>query len=108
MLRQLVGDADVIGLLANPNTPQGQEQLIEVQEAAKSLGQKLVALNGASDGEIEAAFANLATQAVKALLVAADPTYDPRRNWLIALSARHAITTLIQFRVFPFVGCLVC
>jgi len=108
MLRQLVPDADVIGLLANQNSPQGQEQLNDVPEAAKSLGQRLVVLNGGNDQEIDAAFASLAEQRVKALLVAADPSYDPRRNRLIALSAQYAIPTMYHFRDFPLAGGLAC
>jgi putative tryptophan/tyrosine transport system substrate-binding protein len=91
ILRQLVPDADVIGLLANQNSPQGQEQLKDVPEAARSLGQRLVVLNGGNDQEIEAAFTSLAQQQVRALLVAADPSYDPRRNRLIALLQRVPI-----------------
>ena len=108
MLRQLVPDANVIGLLANQNSPQGREQLQEVPEAAKSLRQKLVVLTGGNDQEIDAAFASLSGQGVKALLVAADPTYDPRRNRLIALSAQYAIPTLYHFRGFPLAGGLAC
>ena len=108
MLRQLVPDADVIGLLANQNTPQGQEQLNDVPDAAKSLGQRVIILNGGSDQEIDAAFASLAKQGVKALLVAADPSYDPRRNRLIALSAQYAIPTMYHFRDFHLAGGLAC
>jgi putative ABC transport system substrate-binding protein len=108
MLRQLVPNADVIGLLANQNSPQGQEQLKDVPEAAKSLGQRLVVLNGGNDQEIDAAFASLAGQRVNALMVAADPSYDPRRNRLIALSARYAIPTMYHFRDFPLAGGLAC
>jgi putative ABC transport system substrate-binding protein len=108
MLRQLVPDAEVIGLLANQNSPQGQEQLNDVPAAAKSLGQWLVVLNGGNDQEIDAAFAGLAEQRVKALLVAADPSYDPRRDRLIALSAQYAIPTMYHFRDFPLAGGLAC
>jgi putative tryptophan/tyrosine transport system substrate-binding protein len=108
MLRQLVPDADVIGLLANQNSPQGQEQMQDVADAAKSLGQQLTILNGSNDQEIDAAFASLAERRVKALLVAADPSYDPRRNRLIALSAQYAIPTLYHFRDFPLAGGLAC
>src|SRR5262249_38902896 len=59
MLRQLVPNADVIGLLANQNSPQGQEQLNDAPDAAKSLGQRVLILNGGSDQEIDAAFAGL-------------------------------------------------
>jgi putative tryptophan/tyrosine transport system substrate-binding protein len=108
MLRQLVPDAEVIGLLANQNSPQGQEQMQDVADAAKSLGQQLTILNGSNDQEIDAAFASLAERRVKALLVAADPSYDPRRNRLIALSAQYAIPTLYHFRDFPLAGGLAC
>jgi putative ABC transport system substrate-binding protein len=108
MLRQLVPDAEVIGLLANQNSPQGQEQLQDVAAAAKLLGQRLIILNGSNDQEIDAAFAALAEQHVNALLVAGDPYYDPRRNRLIALSARNAIPSLYHFRDFPLAGGLAC
>jgi putative ABC transport system substrate-binding protein len=108
MLRQLVPDANVIGLLANQNSPQGQEQVQDVADAAKSLGQQLIILNGSNDQEIDAAFASLAERRVKALLVAADPSYDPRRNRLISLSAQYAIPTLYHFRDFPLAGGLAC
>jgi putative ABC transport system substrate-binding protein len=108
MLRHLVPNAEVIGLLANQNSPQGQEQLNDVPAAAKSLGQQLVVLNGGNDQEIDTAFASLAKQRVKALLVAADPSYDPRRNRLIALSAQYAIPTMYHFRDFPLAGGLAC
>ena len=48
MLRQLVPDADVIGLLANQNSPQGQEQMQDVADAAKSLGQQSQAVGHAA------------------------------------------------------------
>jgi len=108
MLRQLVPDAEVIGLLANQDSPQGQEQLQDVPEAAKSLGQQLVILNGSNDQEIDAAFASLTERRVKALLIAADPSYDPRRKRLIVLSAQYAIPTMYHFRDFPLAGGLAC
>jgi ABC-type uncharacterized transport system substrate-binding protein len=108
LLRQLVPGADVIGLLANQNSLQGQVQLRDVPEAARSLGQRLIVLNGGNDQEIEAAFASSAQQQVKALLVAADPSYDPRRNRLIALSAQYKMPTMYHFRDFPLAGGLAC
>jgi putative ABC transport system substrate-binding protein len=70
LLRELVPGADVIALLVNPNTSQGQTQTRDVQEAARTLGQHLVVLNGGSDESIDAGFATLAQQRVRALLVA--------------------------------------
>ena len=40
----------------------------------------------------------------KALLVAADPFFNSRREHLIALSARYIIPAIYEFREFPLAG----
>jgi putative ABC transport system substrate-binding protein len=104
LLHDVVPKAETIGMLVNQNSPQGKEQMADVRAAADKLGQRLVLLNGGSDAEIEMSFASLAPQQVGALLVAADPFFDPRRNRLIALSALHRMPTLYHFRDFPLAG----
>jgi putative tryptophan/tyrosine transport system substrate-binding protein len=104
LLRDLVPGAEVIALLVNQNSSQGQGQIKDVQEAARGLGQRLVVLNGGSDEEIDAAFAGLAQQQVGALLLGSDPFFDPRRGRLIALVARHAVPALYHFRDYPLEG----
>ena len=101
MLRQLVPDAEVIGLLANQNSPHGQEQLNDVPAAAKSLGQGLVVLNGSNDQEIDAAFASLAKQRVKALLVAADPSIGACQH---ARAGCHLLRELPEFSLMTLAG----
>jgi len=75
-----------------------------VQEAARGLGQRLVILNGGTDAEIDAAFASLPQNRVGALVVGADPFFDPRRDRLIALTARHAVPAIYQFRDYALAG----
>ena len=104
LLRQLVPQAEVIGLLVNQNTTQGQGQARDVQEAAQKLGLQLVVLNGGSDEDIDAAFASLARLKVGALLVGADPSFDPKRNRLIAMVAQHAVPAIYQFRDYALAG----
>jgi putative tryptophan/tyrosine transport system substrate-binding protein len=104
LLRDLAPQADVIGLLVNQNTSQGQSQTRDVRDAAQELGVKLVVLNGGSDEEIDASFASLASQRIGALLVGADPSFDPRRNRLIALVAQHKIPAIYQFRDYAVAG----
>ena len=67
LLRDLAPQADVIGLLVNQNTSQGQSQTRDVRDAARELGVKLVVLNGGSDEEIDASFGSLASQRIGAL-----------------------------------------
>ena len=104
LLRELVPKDEVIGLLVNQNSSQGQGQTKDVQEAARALGQRLVILNGGSDEDIDAAFFGLAQQQVGALLVGSDPFFDPRRDRLIALVARHAVPAIFQFRDYALAG----
>ena len=104
VLRQLVPQAEVIGLLVNQNSTQGQGQARDVQEAAQKLGLQLVVLSGGSDEDIDAAFASLARLNVGALLVGADPSFDPKRNRLIAMVAQHAVPAIYQFRDYALAG----
>jgi putative tryptophan/tyrosine transport system substrate-binding protein len=104
LLRDLVPKAEVVGLLVNQNTSQGQGQIRDVQQAAHDLGQRLVILNGGSDKDIDAAFASLARQEVAALLVGADPFFDPRRDRLIELVAQHRVPAIYQFRDYALAG----
>jgi putative ABC transport system substrate-binding protein len=104
LLRDLVPKAEVFALLVNQNSSQGQQQITDVQEAARGLGLRLVVLNGGSDEDIEAAFAGLGQQKVGALLVGADPFFDPRRDRLVALAAWHRVPAIYQFRDYALAG----
>ena len=104
VLRQLVPQAELIGLLVNQNSTQGQGQARDVQEAAQKLGLQLVVLSGGSDEDIHAAFATLARLKVGALLVGADPSFDPKRNRVIAMVAQHAVPAIYQFRDYALAG----
>src|SRR5207302_3695537 len=104
LLRDLVPKAEMVGLLVNQHTSQGQGQIRDVQQAARDLGLRLLVLNGGSDEDIEAAFASLARQAVAALLVGADPFFDTRRDRLIALVAQHRLPAIYQFRDYALAG----
>ena len=107
ILRDLVPSAKVIALLVNQSSSQGQGQKQDIEKAAREVGQRLVILDGSSDQEIDASYANLAKQNVGALIVGADPFFDPRRDRMIALSARYAVPTIYQFREFVLAGGLV-
>jgi len=104
LLHDLVPKAEVVGLLVNQNTSQGQGQIRDVQRAARDLGLGLIVLNGGSDGDLEAASASLAQQRVAALMVGADPFFDTRRVRLIALVAQHQLPAIYQFRDYALAG----
>ena len=104
LVRELVPSAAVITVLANPNSPESESQLSDVQLAARSLGQQIHLVNAASDGDFDTAFATLPQQRSGALLVTTDPFFYSRHRRIVALAIRHAIPTIYDRREFATAG----
>jgi putative ABC transport system substrate-binding protein len=104
LLHELVPKADSIGLLVNPTSPVAEPQTRDAQAAAGVLGLKLIVLNAVTENDFDQVFATLLQQRSAALFVSADPFLSSRREHLVALSARHAIPTLYEYREFVEAG----
>jgi putative ABC transport system substrate-binding protein len=106
LLRELIPNAKVIAVLANPSDPdpEAATDLKEVEIAARAVGQQLSVLNASSEHDFEPAFATISQQGAGALLVMADPFFNSRRAQLIALAARHAIPAIYEWREFAAAG----
>ncbi len=98
LLTELVPQARVIALLANPNNPGAEPAIRNMQEAASAKGVQLAVLKAGSESEIDAAFASLVQLQAGALVVGGDPFFGSRREQLVALAARHAIPAIYAFR----------
>jgi putative tryptophan/tyrosine transport system substrate-binding protein len=94
LLHELVPRARVVALLVNPNNAEAARQPAELQEAARSIGLRLVILNATAAGDIDTAFATMVQDGVGALVVAGDSFLLNRREQIIALAARHAVPTI--------------
>jgi putative ABC transport system substrate-binding protein len=105
LLHELVPAATTIGVLVNPNNLLFEAQTRASQMAARNLGVHLLVLNASSQSEIETAFTTLAEERAGALLVSGEPLFfGLARDQLIALTARHAVPTVYQYRLFPAIG----
>jgi putative ABC transport system substrate-binding protein len=104
LLRELIPTATLIAVLLNPNSPPAATQLKNVQEAARALDQQIHILDAGNEAELEAAFATVRQIGAGALLVAADPFFNSRRTYIIALAARHAIPAIYEQREFVVAG----
>jgi putative tryptophan/tyrosine transport system substrate-binding protein len=107
LLSELVPQARVIALLVNPNNPQAEGVMRDVQEAARAKGVQLDILKVGTESEIDAAFATLAQRHAGALVVQADPFFGSRREQLVALAARYAVPAIYEFREFVATGGLI-
>jgi len=104
LLRELVPQAVTIGVLLNPNFPQFESQLRDVQEAGRAIGVQIFVLRASDDHEVEGVFETVAQQRIPALAVSADPFFDTRRDKLVALAARRAVPAMYHFREFAAAG----
>jgi putative ABC transport system substrate-binding protein len=99
LLRELLPQLQVVGQLVDPGVQSYASQRRDAQQAARALGLKLSVLAAASEREIDAAFAALAQQRPRALLVGASPYFAwSRREQIIAAAARHAIPAIYPLR----------
>ena len=106
-LHELVPQATDIAVMLNPTLPDSENQLREVQEAARTIGLRVAILHASDIDKIEAAFKSLDQIRPGALLVATDPFYINRREQIVGLAARHAIPTMYDGREFTEVGGLI-
>ena len=86
LLRELVPNADPIGVLVNPSFPASADVVKDAQEAASQLGVQLVLLNAPTESEFEPAFVTFVRERTRALMVGADPFFNSRRDQLVALA----------------------
>ena len=107
LLSELVPQAKVIALLVNPNNPDTEPMIRDVQEAARTKGVQLPILNAGSESEIDAAFASLVQLQAGGLVVGTDPFFASRHEQLLALAARHAVPATYDFREFAAAGGLI-
>jgi len=104
LLHELMPAANPVGILVNPNFADAQTQLRDVEDAAQSLGLKLVVQKAGTEFEFETAFADLARQKAGAILVIADPFFTSQRVEIAALAARYAMPAVFELREYAAAG----
>jgi len=104
LLRELVPGVALVGVLLNPKFAPGALQAQQIEDAARTVGQKLVMATASSDEELSAAFALLARERINALLVAADPYFDTRAQRIIAFAAQNRLPAIYHFREYAAAG----
>jgi putative ABC transport system substrate-binding protein len=103
LLRELVPAATTIGFLVNPNNPNTEARTREMQETVRAVGRQLHVVTASTEGELEPALATV-QQRAGALVIAADPFFEDRRDQLVALAARYALPTSYPFREDAMAG----
>jgi putative tryptophan/tyrosine transport system substrate-binding protein len=105
LLHELFPTATSFALLVNPANPALAEPVSEhVQAAARMLGVKLHVLLVSSEPELDAALGTAARLQVAGLMIAPDAFFNSRIEQLAALTSRHALPAVYQWREFTVAG----
>jgi putative ABC transport system substrate-binding protein len=105
LLREMLPNAAVFGVLADPATPSTPSTIADLQAAARTLSLQLIVVNARTDSDLEMAFIGLSQQHVAAVLVPSASTFFNRHTErLAALAARHALPAMFAFRAFALAG----
>jgi putative ABC transport system substrate-binding protein len=104
LLHEAIPTATLIAALANPTYPATETQSRDLQAAARTLGVQVHVLNASTEGDFDRVFATLAQLRVGGLVIGADTFFLSRSEQLAALSVRHAIPAIFQYREFAAAG----
>jgi putative ABC transport system substrate-binding protein len=105
LLHELLPTAKVMALLVNPaDRALAQAQTRETLSAARNRGIELHVLNVRSEGDFDAVFADIKRLRVGGLVIGAGSVFLGGINKLAALTVRHAVPAIYQYRDFPTAG----
>ena len=104
LLHELMPKAANVAVLVNPNFQPSIHQLTDLHEAARAIKLTVHELRASTDHEIEVAFTAVAQHRIDALVVAAEPFFNARRDKFAVLAQKHAVPTIYQLREYVLAG----
>ncbi len=104
ILHAVVPNASIIGALINPNNANAEVQSAMVQDAGRTMGQKVLILHASSERDFEAVLATMVQSRIDALIVGSDPFFNSQRDKLIDLTARYRIPAIYEWHEFVQAG----
>jgi putative ABC transport system substrate-binding protein len=105
LLHELLPSATIMALLVNPAVPALAEAAARLsQTAARAAGLQLHVLNANSERDFDTVFETLIQLHVSALAIAPDNLFTAHCEQIAALTIRHALPAVYEFRQFVAAG----
>jgi len=104
LLREVIPTISKVGLMINPANPNAASIQQASQRAANALGLQLHIIRVAGEKDLEPAFETAAQLRVQAVVIGTDPFFTSQSSRLAALSGRHSLPAIYQYRDFPAAG----
>jgi putative ABC transport system substrate-binding protein len=105
LLHEMVPTATSMALLVNPTSPDlAEADWREQQAAARTLGLQLHVLHASNEREFDTVFETLVQLRAGGLVIGTDSFFNTRKEQLAALTVRHGVPTIHQYREFAVAG----
>jgi putative ABC transport system substrate-binding protein len=104
LLHEIVPSATTIVLLVNPTNPVSETLSRDTQAAARTLGLGLHVLQASAERDFTTVFATLGQLRAGGLVIGNDPFFNAHVQEFGALTVRHAVPAIFQYREFAAAG----
>jgi putative ABC transport system substrate-binding protein len=105
LLHELLPSVTVIAVLVNPASPAIADPFVQgMQAASRTLGLQLHVLHASTERDFDTVFATLVQLRAGALVVGPDVFFNARAEQLAALTLRHAVPAIFQYRRYVAAG----
>jgi putative tryptophan/tyrosine transport system substrate-binding protein len=105
LLHEMVPTATSMALLVNPTSPDlAEADSREQQAAARTLGLQLHVLHASNERDFDSVFETLVQLRAGGLVIGTDSFFNTRKEQLAALTVRHGVPTIHQYREFAVAG----
>jgi putative ABC transport system substrate-binding protein len=107
LARELVPNVDIIALLTHPHSPDALEEMRDLLDTAKAIGQQLIVLTASAERDFGAAFDAISQHRAGVLIIGSDPFFFQSTDQLVPLMFRHRIPTVFSSSEAVIAGGLV-
>jgi putative tryptophan/tyrosine transport system substrate-binding protein len=104
LLHELVPKAVVMAALLDPNAPEHETELRDLEEAGRAIGRQILFVKAADERDFAAGFGTIVQAGAGGLLLGSGALLFSRRRQLATLAARHALPAISPTRNFAEAG----
>jgi len=104
LLHEVVPGATITAALVNPTNPSAEAVLGDLRSAARAFGLQYHILHASAERDLDTAFENLLALHAGALVITPDIFFLAHSEQLAALTVRHRVPAIFQYRPFAAAG----
>ncbi len=104
LMREVKPTIALVGFLVNHENTVTEQDVADMENAARSVGLRLKVVKAANADEFNSAFASLSADHVDAVLINNDTFFNSRRAEIVALAERYGIPASYPAKSFVYAG----